>query len=779
LQKYYKNIVYKSFYKYVVSFFAIVIFSLMSYLFFYFNSRAIIKEGVIESGLSQIKVISQDMDGNFFELNKTIYNFQNDLTIQSVDTSSSDAYFDYYQIQRIISQKITQQPLIDDILLYMENTDTIVNKEGAFKLDYFFENNLYHSNKNKYYWRDALKKQGTVSIYPADEYISRDFPSKINRKNLMIMVADSKTFKTMRMVILIDASKITQSYGDNIIIFEENGEALFNNLKYNIDFSVLNDQLTSEKSQFKMIDSGKDKYYAFFIKSNAYFSSTYSNPVYYVKLVLQKQIFKPMNDLNNIAIATLILMVIIGIILSVFFSARFYSPIKKLVELANKMNYPDDEQINVKDDMDNIYRHLEQSYSNNQSLQQKNRIMQQTYKEYFYSNLIKGNKKVLNKDSSQQLDIEDKSIKDYVIITYKIHFIDGVQMPFDTNNQEKSLEAQLLKIRVLVRDVIELTIKDLNYDYYSFEGDFKEYITIVKVKEEFDTDLFKTKIIKILENDSQYFYVTFGISSVYNSMECLSNAYDEAMDLFRYKSIKPVTQVLTPETTVEYNYRLPQFLEDKRENIIKFSKYDELSSFYMQLLEYFEEKEIPVCFIRNEFIRILFDVLKSGEKSHLIYTKKVSNIQRQIEKISTKEEMVTAIQSSVTMVQEQFKEPGSTVVSNNSTVEKIKEYIDANFHEDLYLNFLAEKFKISSAYLSKIFKEHTGVNFSDFLNHVRLENAKIYLGDSNMKVKDIASKVGYRDSNTFIKTFKKYYDCSPNEYRKLLIYNEKDEMDNE
>jgi two-component system response regulator YesN len=67
--------------------------------------------------------------------------------------------------------------------------------------------------------------------------------------------------------------------------------------------------------------------------------------------------------------------------------------------------------------------------------------------------------------------------------------------------------------------------------------------------------------------------------------------------------------------------------------------------------------------------------------------------------------------------------------------------------------------------LSKIFKEFSETNFLDYLITIRMEKAKELLSDSNKKVYEIARKIGYTNTQSFIRIFKKYTGKTPNEYR--------------
>lgn len=98
-------------------------------------------------------------------------------------------------------------------------------------------------------------------------------------------------------------------------------------------------------------------------------------------------------------------------------------------------------------------------------------------------------------------------------------------------------------------------------------------------------------------------------------------------------------------------------------------------------------------------------------------------------------------------------------------IENAKNYISGNLAQDLSLNTVAEKIFISPQYLSKVFKDETGVNFVDYVTQTRMEKAKELLIETNENIETIAGKVGYNTPHYFIKKFKERYGVTPRNYR--------------
>ena len=110
--------------------------------------------------------------------------------------------------------------------------------------------------------------------------------------------------------------------------------------------------------------------------------------------------------------------------------------------------------------------------------------------------------------------------------------------------------------------------------------------------------------------------------------------------------------------------------------------------------------------------------------------------------------------------------------SAQEIIDKTKQYIDVNLAGDLSLDAIANVVYMSSKYLSRMFKNVTGLNLSDYITQRRVEEACLLLKDTRHSVEEIAKRVGYQSSAYFIKRFKENKGCTPKQYRRSLIGNE-------
>lgn len=113
--------------------------------------------------------------------------------------------------------------------------------------------------------------------------------------------------------------------------------------------------------------------------------------------------------------------------------------------------------------------------------------------------------------------------------------------------------------------------------------------------------------------------------------------------------------------------------------------------------------------------------------------------------------------------------PASSFIVNNAI-----KYIYKNYTHKLTLNDVAEKTYVSQWHLSKLLNQHTGKNFSEILNEVRIKQAIILLKNPTLRICDIAEMVGYIDMAHFSRVCKKILGVTATEYRNTITAKDMD-----
>ncbi|WP_068603802.1 response regulator [Paenibacillus swuensis] len=105
--------------------------------------------------------------------------------------------------------------------------------------------------------------------------------------------------------------------------------------------------------------------------------------------------------------------------------------------------------------------------------------------------------------------------------------------------------------------------------------------------------------------------------------------------------------------------------------------------------------------------------------------------------------------------------------NENALIRQIKSYVEERLEEDLSLTCLAKTFYVNISYLSNLFKEETGMNYSDYIAGIRIREAAKLMRNTKYSIGEIGEKVGYPDQRYFSQFFKKHTGITPSVYKQM------------
>lgn len=105
-------------------------------------------------------------------------------------------------------------------------------------------------------------------------------------------------------------------------------------------------------------------------------------------------------------------------------------------------------------------------------------------------------------------------------------------------------------------------------------------------------------------------------------------------------------------------------------------------------------------------------------------------------------------------------------VGDSDALRAIVAFCARNFAENLSLSLLEEKLHLNKYYISHLFSEKLDIRFNDYVNSLRVTEAKRYLRNTDLSVTEISEIVGFNTLRTFNRAFMKQIGVAPSEYRK-------------
>lgn len=187
---------------------------------------------------------------------------------------------------------------------------------------------------------------------------------------------------------------------------------------------------------------------------------------------------------------------------------------------------------------------------------------------------------------------------------------------------------------------------------------------------------------------------------------------------------------------------------------LKFKKHlniiDQLKNFlYEDLLPYFKSK-----FIEPDNVRFLFNQWKND----LIEDNLYDNL-----KYDLYNGDIYTIVSNFLKLCKELKE--SNQFYERYEIDEAIDFMYNNLEKHITLSDIAEHVGLSSNYLGHLFKEETGENYKDYLTRIRMEKSTELLKNSNLKIYQIAEKVGIPNYRYFSSVFRKNFGKTPTKYR--------------
>ena len=180
-----------------------------------------------------------------------------------------------------------------------------------------------------------------------------------------------------------------------------------------------------------------------------------------------------------------------------------------------------------------------------------------------------------------------------------------------------------------------------------------------------------------------------------------------------------------------------------------------------------DSKTIHPQSIRNTVLELTFSMNKLLKKHHMMLENLLNepNIPDKImNEFFTIKELKEWLKEISTEVIDFVS--GSKKTGLKKTVLELISYLDQHYSNELTLYGVAETLFINPVYLSRIFKNETGMTFNDYINKLRMEAALKLLKDNNLTMNDVSEMIGYGNTSYFLKKFKEFYGCTPTEYRK-------------
>lgn len=266
------------------------------------------------------------------------------------------------------------------------------------------------------------------------------------------------------------------------------------------------------------------------------------------------------------------------------------------------------------------------------------------------------------------------------------------------------------------------------------------------------------------------FTLSIGISNLNQYMEQINKAYLESIEALNHKFFlgdSVIIRFSDISIQVETSYILSENDKQTIINGLRIGNIDEVRSRMDQVKQEINaSSKVQVSHLKMSLMELIFSSVRIiGQFNPNSFDKlmntvdSLSNIEHHMTINELFRECMIVFENIVEIVNQ------TKQTNLSSSVSQIVELIETVYMEDLSLNMFAERFQLSSAYLSRLIRKETGKTFMEILAEVRMERAISLLNGGTYKVYEVAALVGYKDLSYFIQVFKRRFNKTPNDYK--------------
>lgn len=287
-----------------------------------------------------------------------------------------------------------------------------------------------------------------------------------------------------------------------------------------------------------------------------------------------------------------------------------------------------------------------------------------------------------------------------------------------------------------------------------------------KLREIFDR--YQTEVSRILDNT-----LTVGIGKAHSEIAGVRETYMEAETAMKQKLRYGLGRIIVWDD--EWNngsYYYPFEEEERIRNYLEMGMPKELTATVTRLNGELKSRQTLSCENLIQIVtQLAGNTIVKYMIEHHIHPAAVYGIQSDIysefARLETMDEIRNMlIQKYTTLIDYSFQ-----MGNQKKTVDKIMGFIRENYCKNIGINDISGHLNLSYSHVRKIFRDETGTSIMEYINSLRIQEAKRLLLSKDCGIKKIALSVGYNNDQSFERYFKKIVGVTPGEFRSRKLQN--------
>ncbi len=741
--------------RYLLSYLLMMFVPFVLYIITFASATDLIKENIKNSHLTALKQSQALVDDQLYQISSLSLQLSNDAVFKrlfnlqgEVPTSS---YYDFNEATQHFTNYLKggEQVFESNYYIYFYGTDRILLP------DTLYQTQIYHDfalkfPKDKYSdWINLLRQPfQNITIIKNENYASKAFLEN----NIILMQSLPRGYSKSPQATLvahIDKNELssfftlTQNAADTAIYIENSDGELVSVISGGEKASKYHSQIKlKEDEDFFSENVNGEKLLISYRISDA-------NGWKYISVVPENAVLEKLNKFKRLSIIAIISASVIGIAIAFTLATRNAKPILRISEKMREL---------LPDEQDSTFSSIEVGISrlveNNQNLLNELNLRRPFLQKNFISCLFSGN-------FSSKEELENLSA--YTDIKLDFNGFVALIIRFDTPNSKTLGLDEISSInicKIMLQNIIQETLpmrKLWNELDCRTTGVLLEMDEVSQKDCEMLSNAIKSVLDKIIAQSQTEVYFAFG--EFCKSPFEVWRSVDQAMQALEYAA--PGNSIVWYRDLIRdgNSYYYPLDAEQKLINFAKTGDFVQVN----KLIDAIAEENLNSRTISLYASKELSGEIRSTLRRILISYPELEHLNGRLKELKCTyfdENFIKSVRGIYKEICETAKISKKT--ANGMLIEKIQDYICENYADsDLGLYKISSHFNMSEGYFSYYFKNACGVNFTDYLENVRLSKAEELLKKENMTIDKIAETVGYNSAQSFRRAFKKVYGINP------------------
>lgn len=731
-------------------------FQYLSYTFFRDN----IRQELIRNSSLNLNTTVTNYEKHLGQLKSYLmsYLFRTDTQLVA-DNRGRPADYDLYRKVQLALNNTTNNSILymENLVYYFRDSQLVIDKNGTRDLLLMFAKLYASDTYSAAFWNREIALAQSFRIYTGETFRERTAFGESSYGVLIPVLAKKEYDDQFGLIALLNGSGMYASFhqpGGNgsFYMFDAEGRRLF----------ASSDRPTSGDPAFAGLSGQghlvrKDVMYLY--------QRAEGSGNLYVDVIPLQNISGQIKRLNYIFAGLLLGALLLSLVLALLIARRFQHPLTGLVQAIGQLGQPAPPRTSRIKEFnlisERIHALFQSHHDINRDLDAKNSLLQH----YAYLSRAK-----MIAASAADIQMAIDADRPYRLILFHL-------APKEQALAETTIEPH--RAYVLIKEVIRLHIAGVSPDSPTFQVERDHILTVL-----FDVvgaggagdgdgigpagvaDMLEPLIAR-LQPETPYFNFTIGVSARSENAQQFAESYDEAVELVRQRTLGEDIQVfdrlvappLPPVPTLAQEQELATNLNAGNDAVC--------IPLAVRLIEQLHRAGAPAQTIQSLARELVGKAVKVVYAQHLTVPG-YENTRQAYDELKS----CYTLEHFERFFSRYWTAFGQAVRSKKAAagadymISFVKDYVESNYGDDISLERLADKLNITGSYLSAYFKEKTGTNLSEYTHTLRMTKAMEMLQNTDLKIQDIASLVGYFTVAPFNRAFKRYTGATPTEFRR-------------